>query len=148
MYDVVRSLTLIRSTLPRRSLVLSDDRRASTCGAWNQSPSRVVAAAAVGAVPTSPVGSVVIWATFCCAYWPRKVTVWLPLPTCCELLACVTRMSAGPMLLSATSAAVVCAAVAFHGIASRRLAVERDRERAAVAFCTRRTWVSFVFMSL
>ncbi len=52
------------------------------------------------------------------------------------------------MLLSATSAAVVCAAVAFHGIGAVVWPLNVTVNVPLVAFVTRSVWVSVVFSSL
>ena len=107
------SSTLMRSTLPRRSLVFIALRRASTNGAWKKSPSCVVACVTVGAVvPVSPEPSDVICGTLSCVYWPRKLTDTLAVLTGPP----VATTSPGSTLLSASSAACTAAAVALKAI--------------------------------
>ena len=108
------ALTLMRLILPRRSLVFCAERRASTNGAWNQSASCVVAIVTacvpvpVRPLPLEPSSGTSFW-----AFGPSNHTVWKLLPALAALP--VTLMSRGSMLLSASSAALVCAAVALNG---------------------------------
>ena len=84
-------------------------RRASTNGAWNQSPSCVVAIATVGEVPVSPAVLDVSGATFFCARRPSNCTVALAVLTGPP----VTITSPGSRLESASSADRTAAAVAL-----------------------------------
>ena len=71
------SLTLIRSTLPRRSFVFNVERRASPVGRWNQPPGWTVAFVTVGVVPVRPVASPVScgWSACCSACAEEHVDV-------------------------------------------------------------------------
>ena len=83
-------------------------------------------------------------ATSCWANAPSKSTVWLPV-----LIALpVTLMSWSAMLLSASSAAWVCAAVALNGIGAVVWPLKVSVKVPPVALLTRTVWVSDVFMSL
>src|SRR3954470_5672490 len=63
--DGIVSLTWMRRILPRRSLVLSVERRSSPVGRWNQPPSWAVAIASAGVlVPVRPEVLAVSWLTF------------------------------------------------------------------------------------
>ena len=79
-------LTVMRSTLPRRSFVFCAVRRASTKGALNSPPSAgmlmpwplltvAIAIVSVGVVPVRPEASPVISGTLSSALLPRKLTV-------------------------------------------------------------------------
>ena len=130
-------MTWMRSTLPRRSFVLPALRRASTNGAWNQSPSCVVAIVDGARRRGAVIGGDVLLRV--AAVELRRRGVDRP-P--------VTITSPGSMFESASSAAWIAAAFALYGDRRGRLAVEGQRERAGRRRLTRTVCVSSVFMSL
>ncbi len=105
---VTVSLTLIRSTLPRRSFVLSALRRESPVSRWYQPPSCAVAVATVP--PVSPAPSAVSWAWLACCSARRKNTLTLLVLTA---VLPETWMLSAPTLGSASSAASIASRLAL-----------------------------------
>ena len=105
---VMLSLTLNRSSLPRRSLVLSALRRESPVSRWYQPPCWEVAVATVPPVRAAPSALIWFWSDCCSAR--RKNTLTFAVCTGPPLVW----MLLAPTFESASSAASTCAAVAFH----------------------------------
>ena len=98
----------------------------------------------VGVVPVRPVASDVSVATSCSSKVPFQVTSTFAVFTGPP----VAWMLAAPMLLSASSAAAICAAVALNAIGAVVCPLNVSVNVPPVAFVTRTVWFSSVFWSM
>ena len=114
-------------------------RRASLCGARNQSPSCVVAIVTVAVVAlVNPDASAIICGTFFCDSPPRKLTVRASVPV----------MATSLMFGSASSAASIWPLSSGDRIRAVVLPPNVRVKVPPVGFATVTDWLSFVFMSL
>ena len=124
---MVPSLTLMRMSLPRRSLEFSAPRRESPVGRWYQPPSCCVVTATVGVAPVRAAPSIVSCAWLDCALPRRKNTFRFAVLAGPPLVW----ISFASMFESASSAASTSRSGRVERERRRRLAVERERVGAA-----------------
>ena len=145
------ALTVMRSTLPRRSVVFRADRRASTCGALNRPASAgmlipwpllivAIATLAAGVVPARPDPSAVMSGTSWPCLLPAKLT--------CRFVAAFPVTATSVRLSSASSAASIAVLTSGNGIGAVVWPSNVSVNVPPVAPVTLTCWTSFVSWSL